>query len=326
MFRFRHQRTADDLSRHRRYRPARRLRVAISGASGLVGTALSSFLTAGGHRVTRLVRRPADPEAREVYWRPGEGAIDAEGLEGIDAVVHLSGRSIAAARWTRRVRREIWDSRVTSTRLLAETLAGLEFRPRVLICASAVGYYGDRGADPLVEAAAPGESFLADLCSAWEAATEPARAAGIRVVNLRNGLVLTAAGGVLTRLLLPFRLGIGGVLGNGRQYMSWIAMDDLLGVILHALQDDALNGPINAVSPQPVSNREFTRTLGRVLRRPTVFPLPAPLITAAFGQMGDELFLYSARAVPARLEESGFRYLYPSLEAALRFELGREKN
>lgn len=322
-FSFRHRRTADDLGRHRAHSGRPRLHVAISGASGLIGRNLTAFLTTGGHQVTTLVRRSPRPAGREVSWDPYAGHLDSSGLEGTDAVVHLSGRSVSAWRWTDSVKREIWDSRVKTTRFLAESLARLERPPRTLITASAVGYYGDRGAEPVHEDSPPGDGFLAELCREWEAATEPARAAGIRVVNLRVGLVITAAGGVLPRLLLPFRLGLGGKLGGGRQYMSWIALDDLLGAILHLAYADDLEGPVNVVSPQPLSNQAFTRTLGAVLSRPTVFPVPALVLRTAFGEMGQALFLDGVRVEPRRLQRSaGFHYLYPTLESALRHELG----
>ncbi len=322
-FRFRHCRTKDDLSRHFGHPRQPRLHVAISGASGLIGRNLSAFLTTGGHRASTLVRRPPRPGGREVQWDPYAGTLDANGIEDTDAVIHLSGRSIAGWRWTESVKREIRDSRVKTTRFLAESLARLERPPKTLIVASAVGYYGNRGDEAVDEASPPGTGFLPELCREWEAATEPARAAGIRVVNLRVGLVLTAGGGVLSRLLLPFRLGLGGVLGSGRQHMSWIALDDLLGAILHLIHAKDLDGPVNVVSPQPLTNREFTRTLGTVLRRPTVVPVPALALKAMFGEMGRVLFLDGARVEPRRLQaESGFRYLYPTLESALQHELG----
>ncbi len=322
-FRFRHRRTTDDLSRHLAQAHRPRLHVAISGASGLIGRNLAAFLTTGGHTVTTLVRRSPRHGRREAGWDPYAGLIDTVALEGTDAVIHLSGRSVSAWRWTESVKREIWDSRVKTTRFLAESLARLDRPPRALITASAVGCYGDRGEEAVDEDSSPGAGFLAELCREWEAATEPARAAGIRVVNLRVGLVITAAGGVLPRLLLPFGLGLGGVLGSGRQYMSWIALDDLLGAVLHLLYADELDGPVNAVSPQPLTNRGFTRTLGAVLRRPTVLPIPAFVLRTLFGEMGQALFLDGARVEPRRLQgHPEFRYLYPTLESALRHELG----
>ncbi|MHC4233550.1 MAG: TIGR01777 family oxidoreductase [Planctomycetota bacterium] len=321
-FSFRHRRTADDLARHSKYRDRPRLAVAVSGASGLVGRNLSAFLTTGGHRVHRLVRRQADSGAADIYWNPRLGDLNTDDLEGLDAIVHLSGSSIASWRWTSKIKREIEYSRVASTHLLCESLARMAKPPRTLVCASAVGFYGDRSDELVDESSAPGFGFLAELCEKWEAATEPAREAGIRVVNLRIGLVLTSAGGVLRQMLTPFRLGFGGVLGTGRQYMSWISLDDLLAVILHALYDDELAGPVNAVTPAPVTNREFTKTLGRVLRRPTLLSVRGPVLRGLFGEMGSALFLQGARVRPAKLEDAAFDFLHRDLVAALRWELG----
>jgi uncharacterized protein (TIGR01777 family) len=322
-FAFRHRRTADDLERHMRFRDRPRLRVAVTGASGLIGSNLTAFLSTGGHSVRRVVRRAPTPGADEIYWNPRLGELEAADLAGVDAIVHLAGRSIASWRWTPAVKRSIEYSRIASTHLLSETLARMDDPPGTLICASAIGYYGDRGDEPVREGSEAGVGFMAELCERWEAATEPARQAGVRVVNLRSGLVLTASGGVLQRLLAPFRLGLGGVLGDGRQYMSWISLDDLLGVIHHSLYTQDSSGPVNAVSAEPVSNREFTKTLGRLLHRPTWLGVPAPVIRAVFGEMGQALFLEGARVEPQRLKEAGFRYLHADLASALHWELGR---
>jgi uncharacterized protein (TIGR01777 family) len=236
----------------------------------------------------------------------------------VDAVVHLAGESIAAGRWTAAVKERIRRSRVDGTRLLAETLARLERRPRVLVSASAVGYYGDRGDEPLTEESPPGVGFLADVARAWEAAADPARAVGIRVVHPRLGLVLAREGGALPRMALPFRLGLGGVIGSGRQYWSWIALPDAVRVIERALADATLAGPVNAVAPAPATNREFTRALGRVLGRPTLLPFPALGVRLLMGEMGRALLLGSARVLPRRLERAGFRFEHPELEGALR--------
>jgi uncharacterized protein (TIGR01777 family) len=322
-FPFRHRRTADDLARHSVYHDRPRLRIAISGASGLVGTNLSAFLKTGGHRVHRLVRRSPVPGADEIYWDPARGDLDPADLAGLDAMVHLSGRSIGSWRWTPAIKRSIEYSRVASTHLLAETLAGMEAPPPAFICTSAIGYYGDRGDETVDEGSVPGSGFLAELCERWEAATEPARDAGLRVVNLRIGLVLSGAGGVLRRMLTPFNLGLGGELGSGRQVMSWISLDDLLGAVLYALYSDDATGPINLVSPQPVTNREFTRTLGAVLGRPTFARVPAFVLRFLFGEMGQALFLEGARVKPSALSNADYNYLHPDLETALRWELGR---
>jgi uncharacterized protein (TIGR01777 family) len=300
--------------------------VAVTGSTGLVGGALTPRLAAGGHQVVRLVR-PATtallPGERAVSWDPAAGAIDSTGLVGVDAVVHLAGESIASGRWTEARKRRIRASRVGSTRLLAEALARLARPPRVLVAASATGYYGDRGDEVLREESAPGSGFLAGVCREWEAAAEPAARHGIRVVHLRIGLVLSRAGGALASLLTPFRLGAGGPVGSGAQYWSWITLDDLLGAILHALTTEALAGPVNAVAPNPVSNREFAKTLGRVLRRPALLRLPAFAARLVLGEMADALLLASARVVPARLQATGYAFRAPTLEGALRHELGR---
>ncbi|MEE8434005.1 MAG: TIGR01777 family oxidoreductase [bacterium] len=327
LFRHQHRRMRNDLIRHARFSGRGPLTIAVTGASGLVGTRLHAFLSTGGHRVVRLVRRdPArrDPETRasEARWHPETGEIDAAALEGVDAVIHLSGENLAAGRWNTARKAAILDSRVKSTDLISRTLAGLERKPRVLVCASAVGWYGDSGDHPVDEEHPAGEGFLAEVCRAWEAAADPAREAGIRVVHLRAGMVLAAEGGAMGKLVLPFRLGLGGRLGSGHQYMSWIAMEDLLGIIQTALFDDGLSGPVNAVAPEPPTNREFTRALGRVLKRPTVLPVLAPVVRLLFGEMGQSLLLEGQRVVPARLLAMEFPYLFPTLEAALRDELG----
>lgn len=292
------------------------MKVAISGASGLVGRALGDSLRRDGHRVLRLVRRPsASPDA--IYWQPTGDDIDRDRLEGLDAVVHLAGESIAGGRWTAERKRRIKDSRVYGTRLLANTLAGLERRPRVLVSASAVGYYGDRGDELLDEEAPPGDLFLSTVCQAWEAVADPARDAGIRVVHPRLGMVLAREGGALDKMLLPFRLGLGGRIGDGRQWVSWITRDDLVGVLRHLI-DGELAGPVNAVSPHPVRFADFASGLGRVLHRPAILPLPAPVARLALGEMADELLLPSLRADASRLVASGFGFRHPHLEPALR--------
>lgn len=299
------------------------LRLAVTGASGLIGSSLVPALTAAGHRVTRLVR--SAPAADEIRWNPAAGELDPDRLEGMDGVVHLAGENIAGGWWTTERKRRILESRVQGTRLLAGVLAGLQSPPRVLVSASAVGYYGDRGDRILTEESPPGEGFLADVAEVWESATEPARLVGIRVVNLRLGIALTPAGGALAQMLRPFRLGLGGPLGNGRQWMSWIALDDAIGALLHALATETLVGPVNAVAPEPVTNADFTRTLGRVLHRPTVFRVPAPVLRLALGEMADALLLSSTRVLPHRLQGSGYRFRHPSLEGALRHVLARQR-
>ncbi len=302
---------------------ARSITVAVSGAGGLVGSALSSFLSTGGHRVVPMVRRKPAPGAEQILWDPAAGRIDVSGLEGVDAVVHLAGENIAGGRWTQSRKARIVDSRVAGTRLIAETVAGLDRRPKALVAASAVGFYGNRGDEELDEGSAAGQGFLPETCKRWEAALEPAERAGIRVVRLRIGMVLSARGGALPRMATPFRWCLGGRIGSGRQFMSWISIDDLIGVVHHALLDDTLSGVVNAVAPAPVRNAEFTRVLGRVLGRPTPFPVPATAIRLLLGELGQALLLDGARVSPARVQGTDFRFRHPTLEGALRFELGR---
>ena len=297
------------------------MKVLISGATGLIGSALIPALESGGHEVSRLTRSPASSE--DVGWDPSSGRIDASRLEGHDAVVHLAGESIGEGRWTPEKKRRILESRREGTRLLAETIAGLPEPPEVLVSASAVGYYGDRGNELLREESEPGSDFLAEVCRAWEAAADPAREAGIRVVHPRNGIVLSTEGGALARTLPIFKLGGGGRIGSGRQWWSWVAIDDVAGAYVHAITEDSLEGPLNVGSPNPLTNAEYTRVLGRVLNRPTVFPLPAPAARLVLGEVADALLLASQRVEPAKLRESGYEFRYPELEGALRHLIGR---
>ena len=323
LFAYRQRVTVVDLGWHRRY-GGRPMKVAVTGATGLVGSALVPFLLSGGHEVVPLRRASATgPGGDTPSWDPETGTLAAAVADGLDAVVHLAGENIAGGRWTAARKARIRDSRVNGTRHLAEALAALAEPPRTLVVASAIGFYGDRGDDVLDETSAPGEGFLPEVCQAWEAAASPAREAGIRVVHLRIGIVLTPAGGALGQMLFPFRVGVGGVIGSGRQYMSWVALDDVLGGVLHALRTEDLAGAVNMVAPNPATNREFTKTLGRVLRRPTIFPLPAFGARLAFGEMADALLLASTRVEPARLRNAGFALGYPDLEGALRHVLGR---
>lgn len=295
--------------------------VLVSGSTGLIGSALVSALQEGGHRVRRLTRSGGSSED-VVRWDPSAGEIDASRIEGVDAVVHLAGENIVG-RWTDAKKARIRDSRVRGTRLLAETLARLPTPPGVMVSASATGYYGDRGNELLSEESAPGDSFLAGVGQEWEAAADPARDAGVRVVHPRFGIVLSTEGGALGTTLPIFKLGAGGKIGSGRQYWSWIAIDDVVGAILHVLTEDSLEGPVNVTVPDPPTNAEYTRVFGRVLGRPTIFPLPAPVARIMLGQLADELLLASQRIEPARLKETGYSYRYPELEGALRHLLGR---
>jgi uncharacterized protein (TIGR01777 family) len=309
------------------FRPGSPLHVVVSGASGLIGSALVRRLTTQGHRVTRLVRRAAGPG--EISWDPAARSLNPTPLEGADAVVHLSGENVGA-RWTSARKARIRSSRVASTRLLSETLAGLQRPPEVLVSASAVGVYGNRGDEVLTEESPPGHprDFLVSVTQEWEQAAEPARVEGIRVVHPRFGVVLSAAGGALRKMLLPFRLGLGARLGSGGQWMSWISIDDAVQALLHALVDDSLQGPVNVTSPEPVTNRDFTRTLARVLSRPALLAVPEAALRLALGDMAVGTILSSIRAVPARLLQAGYRFGHPDLESALRHVLlkdGRDK-
>ncbi len=290
------------------------MKVIVTGATGLVGSALVERLTAAGHTALSLGRG----KSNDLRWDPAAGQLDPAAVAGADAVVHLAGENIAGARWNAEVKRRIRDSRVQGTELLSRTLAALDPKPKVLVSASAIGYYGDRGDEKLDEQARPGSGFLPDVCREWEEATEPARLAGLRVVNLRIGIVLSKDGGALAKMLLPFRLGGGGRVGSGRQYWSWISLDDLIGAIVYAVETPSLSGAVNAVAPQPATNLEFTKTLGRVLRRPTIMPLPGFAARIMLGEMADSLLLASARVLPARLQNSGYPFVHRELESALR--------
>jgi uncharacterized protein (TIGR01777 family) len=298
-------------------------KVVITGASGLVGRKLKTHLAAQGQEVIPMARGAGPASESSLRWDPERGEIDAVGLEGCDSVVHLAGENIAGRRWSAAQKERIQESRVRGTTLLCETLAKLEFKPQTLVSASAVGYYGDRGDYACDESAACGTGFLPDVCVAWEAATEPALRAGIRVVNLRIGMVLSRDGGALAKMLLPFQFGLGGVIGNGKQYMSWITLHDLIMAIDHCLNFEGLRGPVNAVAPNAVTNYEFTKTLGRVIRRPTIFPMPAFAARLAFGEIADALLLASTRVVPKHLAMSGFHFESPDLESGLRKVLGK---
>jgi uncharacterized protein (TIGR01777 family) len=288
----------------------------------MVGKALLETLRKNAHSATVLLRPdthiPDDFKFGRVGWDPAKGYIDAEALHRLDAVVHLAGENIAGGRWTPARKAAILESRVGSTRLLCEAVANHQTPPKTLVCASAIGYYGDRGQEIMTEESAAGTDFLADVCKQWEAATAPAVNAGIRVVNLRIGVVLSTKGGALAKMLTPFKLGLGGRIGTGSQFMSWITLDDMVRAIGFALEEESLSGPVNAVAPRPVTNAEFTRTLGRVLGRPTLFPMPGFAARLAFGEMADALLLASTRVQPARLESAGFTFKHPELEEGLR--------
>lgn len=323
-FRYRHATVAADLLLHRRLAAAP-MTVAITGATGLLGGVLSAVLTTGGHSVRRVTRRPTRPD--DIRWDPARGQLDAAMLAGVDAVVHLAGETIAGGRWTAEKRRRILESRTQGTTLLAETLARLPVRPKVLVAASAVGIYGHRGEEVLTEESGlrtgPEASFVEQVGHAWEACVEPAERAGIRTVRARIGIVETPAGGALAKMLPPFLAGAGGVLGPGTQWTSWIGIDDVVGALCHALVAPSVRGPLNLTAPAPVTNAEFTRVLARVLGRPAVVPVPAAALRLLLGDLADELLLASTRVVPLRLKETGYEFRHPELEGALRHVLGR---
>lgn len=318
VFDYRHRVTTLDLERHAKYADRPRLKVAISGASGVIGSALKAFLSTGGHEVRPMRRGSSGTD------------IDVAALAGADAVVHLAGAGVADGRWTNARKRELVGSRVDFTRALVKAIGGLAVRPRVLVSGSAIGIYGDRADEALTEASSPGPrkdekgaAFLSKLCEDWEAEALPARALGVRVVLARTGAVLNARGGALAKMLPPFKAGAGGPIAGGKQWMSWICLEDTIGAIHHALQTETLEGPVNLVAPNPVTNGEFGKTLGRVLSRPAIVPVPAFALRLAFGEMAEGTVLPSQRVLPKALEASGFQFVHPQLEQTLRFTLGK---
>ncbi len=300
------------------------MKILITGSSGMIGTALSIYLSSKGHDIVRLTRSKSDPEENKYNWIPEAGIIDTSGLEGINAVVHLAGENISSGRWTDEKKARIRRSRVKGTKFLCESLARLNNKPEVVICASAIGYYGERGDEILTEDSGNGEGFLAEVCSEWENAIGFCSSSGVRTSCLRTGLVLSMDGGALPRMLAPFKMGAGGTLGSGKQYMSWIALDDLLSVIEFVLLDKNISGPVNAAAPNPVTNREFTKTLGSVLKRPALFSMPSFAARLIFGEMGDQLLLSSTRVIPEKLRQNGFRFRFEKIEAAIRSLLNKE--
>jgi uncharacterized protein (TIGR01777 family) len=297
-----------------------KMKVLISGASGLIGSSLARSLTAGGATVHKLVRRQPASDLEVALPPLGQG----QRFEEFTAVVHLSGANVGAHRWTPAYQREIAESRIQPTRELAHLLASLKHPPQAFLCASAIGIYGNRGDELLTEDAAPGTGFLAETCTAWEAAAQPARGTGIRTAHLRFGVVLASDGGALAKMLPIFRLGLGGKLGSGRQWMSWVTLEDVVRAVLFVLENEALSGPINVVTPEPVTNAEFTRSLARTLHRPALLPAPAFALRLALGRMADEALLASARVLPQKLQQTGFRFEHPQLEDALSATLKKE--
>ena len=300
------------------------MKVLVTGATGLVGSELVPFLKKQGHDVFRLTRGAAH-DATDVVWDPQHNQLPKGRIEGTEVVVHLAGENIAGKRWNPKVKEELRRSRVEGTKLLCETLGQLETRPKTLICASAIGFYGDRGNEMLNETSPAGSGFLAGVCQEWEDACAPARQMGIRVVNLRSGVILSSKGGALAKMLPPFKMGVGGVVGTGNQYWSWITIDDMVGIIDFCIKQERMSGPVNATTPGPVTNYEFTKTLGSEIGRPTIIPMPGMIARIALGEMANELLLASSRVMPNRLSEAGYKFLYPSLEPALSHLLGSAK-
>jgi len=292
------------------------VKILISGSTGFVGSALCTVMQGRRHQVVPLVRGGRDAGGAAVLWDPLAGVLDHEQLEGIDAVVHLAGENVASGRWNAARKERIRASRVEGTRLLAARLGQLERPPAVAVCASAIGYYGSRADEVMREESTAGAGFLAEVVQEWEQATMPMRDKGIRVVNMRIGVVLSPVGAALERMLLPFRLGLGGRIGDGRHYMSWITLEDVIEAIAFALDNESLSGPVNTVSPGHVTNRQFTRALGRAVRRPTLLPVPAWLVRLAMGEMGEDLLLSSTRVEPVRLQQAGYEFHHPTIESA----------
>ncbi len=320
VFAYRHRITAMDIATHQRYASKGPKTIAITGASGMQGQVLVPFLAAGGHTVIQLTRKG---DGRGPRWDPEDGTIDAGALEGVDAVIHLAGESIGEGRWTSGKKERIMESRRKGTRLIADTVAGLQRKPSVFVSASAIGVYGNRGDEVLTELSTPGDDFLAGVVKEWEASTAAASAAGIRTVNLRFGVILTPKGGALKRLLLPFKLGAGGRVGSGKQWWSWVGIDDVISATLHAVMTDSLSGPVNVVAPNPVTNGEFVKALGRVLHRPAILPTPVLPLKLVLGEVVDALLLVSQRVQPTKLLETGYEFHHAELEPALRHVLGK---
>lgn len=300
------------------------MKILISGSTGLIGSALTSCFKERGYEVVRLVRSEALMGDNTILWDPEHRELKLEQFEGFDVVVNLAGENISSGRWSDKKKQKIRDSRVFGTHMLAELLARLQTPPKVFISASAIGYYGNRGDEIMTEESPAGKGFLSEVCQKWEEAANAAKNAGIRVVKLRIGVVLSTKGGALQKMLTPFKLGLGGIIGSGKQYMSWIAIDDVVGAVLYSINTDSLKGPVNAVSPQPETNYRFTKTLGKVLKRPTIFPLPAFVARFMLGEMADELLLSSTRVEPKSLIDSGYSFLYPELKHALKHLLEKK--
>ena len=298
------------------------MNILITGAGGLIGTSLASYLKARNHRVSVLTRSKANPSEGHFGWNPESGEFDIRALRDTEVVIHLAGENIGAKRWTLEQKRKITDSRIKSTALLVDAISRMDKRPRLLLSASAIGYYGNRGEEPLTESSKPGDGFLAELCRDWEAEALQASKLGLRVVCIRTGMVLSRTGGTLERMLPMFKLGLGGTLGSGSQYWSWIVIDDLVRAIEFIFENEQLSGPVNLVAPNPLSNAEFTKTLAKAIHRPAIFPAPAPVLRLALGEMADSLVLTSQNVIPKKLMDAGFAFKYPTLSEALDTILG----
>jgi len=322
MFRARELRLQRDLGRHGKYSDQPRKRILVAGSSGMIGMQLVAFLDTGGHDVWRLVRRPATIGAKEISWYPNRGELDADKIEGFDVVIHLGGAGIGDKRWSAKRKKIVRDSRVGSTALLADAVASLEKKPEGFVLASAVGWYGNRADEELTEASAAGEGFLPRVCADWEGAADAVEKSGIRTVFLRSGIVLSPTGGALGKMLLPFKLGIGGAIGGGKQWMPWISLDDEIYAIYHLIMNEGSSGPYNLAAPNPVRQKQFAKTMGGVLRRPTLAPTPGLVIRLLFGEMGGSLALESQRVLPERLQREGYQFVHEDLEAALRDSMG----
>ena len=325
MFRAREFRLQRDLDNHAKFLHMPRKKILIAGSSGLIGTQLVAFLDTGDHEVWRLVRRESDPNKNEITWNPSEGEIDSKELEGFDVVIHLGGVGIGDKRWSKKRKAAIRDSRVNSSQLLSKTLANLDNKPDLFMLASAIGFYGNRGDEELDESSSRGKQgyFLTDVCSEWENSADSAKEAGIRTISLRTGIVISAVGGALGKMLLPAKMGAGGPIGNGKQWMSWISMDDQIYSMYHLMMSEGTSGEYNLTAPNPVRQKQFAKTLGKVLRRPAFAPLPGFMMKIMFGEMGVRLTLDSQRVLPKNLQESGYEFIHNDLQSALRDSLGK---
>ena len=325
MFKAREFRLKRDLDNHAKFLDMPRKKILVVGSSGLIGTQLVAFLDTGNHEVWRLVRRVADSNKNEISWNPDKGEINAKELEGFDVVIHRGGVGIGDKRWSKKRKAAIRDSRVNSTELLSKTLASLENKPDLFMMASAIGYYGNRGDEELDESSTSGEDgyFLTDVCKAWENSANPAKNAGIRTVHMRTGIVISAVGGALGKMLLPAKMGGGGPIGSGKQWMSWISMDDQIYSMYHLMMSEGVSGEYNLTAPNPVRQKQFAKDLGRVLRRPAFAPLPGFMMKIMFGEMGARLTLDSQRVLPKNLQESGYEFIHTDLQSALSDSLGK---